>query len=308
MAAYLTTHPPVRDQWYTRRNRPLTGCTVLHTAEGVLDTIGPDTGAENTAEFIRRRTSPGSYHDLCDSDSALQLVEYVHGAYHDGTGSNNWALSISWALRTTDWRTMTPARRAAFLARGAQAFVRQQAYRRSIGAPLTELRRISKAQSDAGLSGFIGHGERDPGRRSDPGTIPPNLFPWDEWFRACREALGGQPAPTPDPLEDDMLMQLRRDSETGAMYLTHPAGRFYHLRSQAYVTLAVARQVCKLPAIPMRTNEVNWLRNEVIRPAIPATASGDVETFAEELTEEDVLAILDAEGIALITEEQLAGD
>lgn len=211
--AYLDDHPPVRDQWWEKRNRALTGCTVLHTAESVMDTVGPDTGAEAVAEFIRTRTTPGSYHDLCDSDTALALVDYSHGAYHDGTGSNNWALSISWACRTSDWRAMTPERRRAFLRMGARAFIRQQAYRRSVGAPATELRRITKAQSDAGMSGFIAHGDRDPGRRTDPGIAPPNLFPWDEWFDVLREELGGG-TPPPAVLEEDDMFLMRNAKGT----------------------------------------------------------------------------------------------
>lgn len=191
MAAYLTVNPPVRDQWYSRRNRPLTGCTVLHTSEGVLDTIGPDTGAEGLASFIRNRTTPGSYHDIADSDSWIHLVEYAHGAYHDGTGSNNWALSLSFACRTTDWARMPAGQRAGFLRQGARAFLAQQAYRKSIGAPLTELRLITKAQSDAGVSGFTYHGYRDPGRRTDPGVAAPNLFPIAEFITAIRAELGG---------------------------------------------------------------------------------------------------------------------
>jgi hypothetical protein len=188
---YLEQHRPVRQQWYERRNRPLTGCTVLHTAESVMDTVGPDTGAEAVAEFIRTRTTAGSYHDLCDGDSWVPLIGWDHGAFHDGTGSNNWALSISWACRTTDWRRMTPERRRGFLRQGARAFAAQQAYRRSVGAPLTELRRITKAQSDAGASGFIAHGDRDPGRRTDPGIKAPDLFPWDEWLDECLAAVAG---------------------------------------------------------------------------------------------------------------------
>lgn len=204
--AWLDVHKPVRDQWYAKRNRPLTGCTVLHTAESVMDNLGPDTGAEAVAEFIRTRTTPGSYHDLCDSDTAIELVDYNRGAYHDGTGSNNWALSISWACRTTDWAKMTPQKRRAFLRQGAIAFARQQGYRRLIGAPLTELRLITKAQSDRGESGFIYHGHRDPGRRSDPGTTASAPFPFAEFVAECLVVLRGA-APIPAPslvLEDDM--------------------------------------------------------------------------------------------------------
>lgn len=191
MGAYLTDHPPLRKggQWYDKRNRPLTGCTALHTAESVMDTLGPDTGAENVAEFIRTRSDPGSYHDLVDADSWIPLVDLKHAAFHDGTGSNNWALSLSFACRTTDWARMTPEKRRGFLHQGARAFANQQLYRRHVGAPLTRLRLISKAQSDRGESGFIYHGLRDPGRRTDPGVKAPHLFPLDEFLAECRAEL-----------------------------------------------------------------------------------------------------------------------
>lgn len=204
MAAYLTVHPPVRDQWYERRTRALTGCTVLHSAENAFDEIGADNGAEGVAEFCRTRTTPGSYHDIVDSDTAIYLVDYVHGAYHDGTGSNNWALSLSFAVRTIDWARMTATKRAAILRQGALRFVAQQQWRKANGFPLTRLRYITKAQSDAGESGLCCHGWRDPGRRSDPGVNAPDLFPFDEFLAACGAALGELMPDHPDALEDDM--------------------------------------------------------------------------------------------------------
>jgi hypothetical protein len=41
-------------------------------------------------------------------------------------------------------------------------------------------RRITKAQSDAGMSGFIPHSDRDPAQRKDPGAG----FPWDGFLSA----------------------------------------------------------------------------------------------------------------------------
>lgn len=194
MGAYLIDHPPRISQFSSRTNwrpsRP-TGLIVLHTAESVMDTVGPDTGAEAVAEFIRNRTSYGSYHDLVDSDSVITLVPYELGAYQDGTGSNGMALSISFACATTDWRRMSPEKRQSFLRQGARAFVQQQAWLKAHGYPTTPLRLLTKAQSDAGLSGFIYHGTRDPGRRTDPGVNPPDVFPWNEWVDQCRVALGG---------------------------------------------------------------------------------------------------------------------
>lgn len=206
MGAYLTDNKPTVSQWYATRRLPLTGCTVLHTAESIMDAIGPDTGAEAVAKFIQGRTTAGSYHDLVDSDSWIPLVDLRHGAFHDGTGSNNWALSLSFACRTSDWRAMTPEKRRGFLHQGARAFVNQQLYRQATGAPLTRLRLISKSQSDIGMSGLTYHGLRDPGRRSDPGVAAPNMFPLAEFITECRAELARTMPNHPDapPREDDM--------------------------------------------------------------------------------------------------------
>lgn len=207
MGAYLIDHPPARSQWFREPRARLTGCTVLHDTESIFDAIGEDTGAENVAAWIRRRSNPGSYHDLVDSDSWVHLIPWHLAAFHDGTGSNHWALSLSFACRTVDWARMAPAKRAGMLAQGARAFAAQQVYRKQVWAPYTRLRVISKRQSDAGHSGFIGHGHRDPGRRSDPGTIPPHIFPWQEWLDACRTELGRHPglADHPDAPQEDQL-------------------------------------------------------------------------------------------------------
>lgn len=204
MAAYLTGKKLGTQQWYATRNRPLTGCTMLHTSEGVMDTIGPDTGAEALAEFIRTRTTAGSYHDVADADSSIHLIEYAHGAFHDATGSNNWALSLSFACHTIDWARMTPEKRRGFLWQGALRFLAQQQWRKANRAPLTRLRYITKAQSDAGESGFCCHGWRDPSRRTDPGTTPAAQFPFDEWLAVCAQALAQHMPDHPDAAGDDM--------------------------------------------------------------------------------------------------------
>lgn len=218
MGIYLIDHPPLRGgggQFRSpRRGRP-TGLVVIHTAENIMDSVGPDTGAEAVADFIRRRSDPGSYHDLCDSDSALQLVRYSDEAYHDGTGSNPYALSISFACKTSDWRRMSPRQLDGFLRSGAEAFARQQAWLRSNGYPMTPLRRITKPQSDVGQPGCIAHGDRDPGRRSDPGIIAPNLFPWERFFELCAATMDNGPGPTPGIEEDDDMPHMVRNAVTG---------------------------------------------------------------------------------------------
>lgn len=191
MSVYLRDNPPVRSQFNSPRRARPTGLVVIHTAENVLDTITPDTGAEAVANFIRTRTTPGSYHDIADSDSSLQLVRYEDEAYQDGTGSNPYALSISFALRTTDWAGLSAERRRAFLTNGAQAFARQYRWLESNGFPTPRFVTLTREQSSAGHPGFISHALRDPARRTDPGTN----FPWHEWIDVCRESVGGIPAP-----------------------------------------------------------------------------------------------------------------
>jgi hypothetical protein len=208
--AWLRDNPPVRSQFRSPRRlhlspKPgrLTGCTVLHTAESVADLVGPDASAEGVARFIRNRTDPGSYHDLVDRDSTVQLVRYGDEAFQDGTGSNPWAMSISWALKAADWPRLSTKQRDEYLLQGAVAFRRQQAWLRLHLHPTTPLRRISKPLSDAGAAGFISHGERDPGRRSDPGRD----FPWARWF----QVLGSKEDDDMTPEQDAMLRQVHAE-------------------------------------------------------------------------------------------------
>lgn len=211
MSTYLQDHPPRRSQCRWERRQTPTGLTVVHTAESALDVIAPDTGAENVARYIATRTDPGSYHDLVDSDSALQLLPYDAEAYQDGTGSNPYALSISFACRGSDWPRMATARRDAFLKHGASAFGRQQAWLAEHDYPATPLRRITRSESARGLPGFISHGDRDPWRRTDPGPG----FPWERFFELCSYVVAQPPPDDPSyPSEDDV--DLYRDTRPGA--------------------------------------------------------------------------------------------
>ena len=224
--AWLHDNPPARSQYRSpRRDRPR-GVIVLHTSESVMDTVGPDTGAENVARFIQRRSDPGSYHDLCDSDSTVHLVDYDDEAYHDGTGSNRWSTSVAWACATTDWARMAPDRRRAFLYQGAKAAAAQARHTHARTGVTIPARRITKAESDRGTPGFIAHGDRDPGRRTDPG-VRPDVFPFDEFFDLYTAEMGGtseEDDMTPD--QDKRLKDvetdvdaLKRGNEVNLAYL-----------------------------------------------------------------------------------------
>lgn len=200
--AYLDDHPPARTQFRRRYATP-TGLIVMHTAESALDAIGEDTGAEGVADFIRRRSDPGSYHRLVDSDSIVPLVRFEMAAYGDGTGSNEFAIHLSFACRASDWPGMDPGRREAYLVNGARAAREAATWLEREHGITVPARRVTRPQSDQRAAGFISHGERDPGRRTDPGPA----FPWDRFLTLYAQ-------------EDDMTPQqetlLRQAAEQSA--------------------------------------------------------------------------------------------
>lgn len=183
--AYLDQHPPARSQFRCPRRATPSGVVVVHTAESTPDVVATDGGAEAVARFIQGRSDPGSYHDLCDSDSSIQLVRYECEAFHDGTGSNPHSYGVSaatradfWALAPAEWRNGCVRQMAAAAAR----YARWVKSRHGITIPA---RRINRSQSELRIPGFISHAERDPARRSDPGAG----FPWDRFLATYAEFM-----------------------------------------------------------------------------------------------------------------------
>jgi len=198
MPAWLRDNPPARSQYRSPRRARPTGLIVVHTAESVLDKIGPDTGAEAVARFIQGRATPGSYHVLVDSDSIIELIDFEDEAYGDGTGSNLYAMHLSAACRTTDWTQMAPAQRAGFIDNMAAAAQEYAGWIEARYGVIIPAHRVTRAQSAAGLAGFISHGERDPGRRSDPGAD----FPWADFLAAFAD----EAPPATQPTETEVIV------------------------------------------------------------------------------------------------------
>lgn len=196
MTAYLVANPPRIPQFRNPRRARPSGVVVVHTAESFPDEVGPDDGAENVARFIRDRTNYGSYHDLADSDSIINLVPYGAEAYHDGTGSNPHSYGVSAATQAHRWPTLPREWVEATVINMARAAARYARWIKTEHGVTIPARRITRAQSDAGVPGFLSHGERDPGRRSDPGQA----FPWEFFLNAYESIMNGN-----DPQEDDIM-------------------------------------------------------------------------------------------------------
>lgn len=202
MGFYLVDHPPSRSQFRTSRRAAERGVVVVHTAESTPDYVAFDGGAEAVANFIRTRTDVGSYHELADSDSSVPMVPDHSEAFGDGTGSNPWAWHLSVATRADVWPLAPPSWRDGAVEQAAQAaagYAHRLHARTGIVIPA---RRITRAESEAGVPGFVSHGDRDPGRRHDPG----DGFPWDAFLARYADLtadLNDPPAPLPSE-EDDM--------------------------------------------------------------------------------------------------------
>lgn len=211
MSTYLEQHSPRQTQFRRPRRAKPSGLIVMHTAESVMDTVGPDTGAENVARFIEGRDDYGSYHTLVDSDSMVRLVPYDAEAYGDGTGSNPFAIHISFALSAADWAKMSKAEQDEYLANGAKAAAHAARWLKAehgIDVPPIQ---ITREASERRMAGFISHGARDPERRSDPGAS----FPWARFLDMFEQEMN--PAP-PKPTKAERK-KARQKLESVAVWL-----------------------------------------------------------------------------------------
>jgi len=197
--SYLLGYNPGTQQWgYPRRGgAQLSGTIIVHTAECAADNVGEDTSAEGCARMIANRADYGSYHRLVDSDSIIDMLPWEYEAWQDSE-TNNWAVGISAALRTSDWAVMPADRRDRVyrnLAACAADFVRYMAGK-GVTVPL---RRISGAEARARVPGFCAHGDSGIAR-SDPGAN----FDWALFFAYTQAALDGSLTYASTILGDDM--------------------------------------------------------------------------------------------------------
>jgi hypothetical protein len=221
VSSYLEDHPPARRQFYCPRRDGTepSGVVAVHTAENTPDYVAFDGGAEAVANFIQHRDTPGSYHDLVDSDSRINLVRYECEAFHDGTGTNRHSYGLSAATRADVWPLAPQAWRDACvhnMALAAANYARWLRARRGITIPA---RWVTADQARAKVPGFVRHSQLDPTRRSDPGVHFPGPT-----FLAQYAASIGAPAPAPPPAPAPIggsvtvnLPILRRGNRGGAV-------------------------------------------------------------------------------------------
>lgn len=180
---YLEQHPPARTQWNNRRRKE-TGLVVVHTAESPWRN-----GALAVAEVIRRRSGPNSaasYHVLIGKAAeTIQLIDWANRAFHVGVGDlNSMSMGLSFAVYAAEWDNLDDDEIDAMLT-AAATVVLEYAAARGLDIPA---RHVTGDQAKAGLSGFVGHGELDPGRRTDPGE----QFRWARFLAIYGDLKNGR--------------------------------------------------------------------------------------------------------------------
>lgn len=157
----------------------LSGTCIVHTSEGAWQA-----GVASLTNLVRTRSDYGCYHRAVDWQDIALYYPWEWETWQDSE-TNNWAVGISAACRTTDWGNMPADVEEGYyrnLATCAADFVKYMATK-GVTVPL---RRISGAEARARVPGFAAHGDSGVGR-TDPGVN----FSWTRFFQYTSEALGG---------------------------------------------------------------------------------------------------------------------
>lgn len=205
---YLIANPAVRDQFSARLIAEYGGVGI-HTAEGAMDDVGPDTGAENVASFISTRTGAGSYSCIGDSDSTVVMIPDNLAAYHVaaadkwGTNLRHGTWSYSFATRADQWgRNPTWDARAIRLGgRQVGDYLLRLQLRDGVD-PSRSLRWLDHDQTLARQPGLWLHGVAQPGDRSDAWVRSPMRSAYElRLLDEISNRIYPEPSPpTPPPL------------------------------------------------------------------------------------------------------------
>lgn len=116
MSYYLLDNPPKSRQFYTTRNTSPTWAVGVHTSEGAT---GPGS-ARALAAFIARRSDPGSYAVIVDSEETVYLVPPEYTSFSvavSGYNSRTWHICL--AGRSAELSPDDPNTRAMITRAGA---------------------------------------------------------------------------------------------------------------------------------------------------------------------------------------------
>lgn len=206
MSGYIMLDTPNRAQpqgTYPRRGgAKLSGTCIVHTSEGNWQA-----GVDSLTNLVRNRADWGCYHRACDWEDIALYYPWEWETWQD-TETNNWAVGIAAACRTTDWVTMPADVREGYyrnLGIMAADFVTYMRDQYGITVPL---RRLTGAEARARVPGFAAHGDSGISR-SDPGRD----FDWAKFFAYTAQALTGSLNYASESITPEDFMATMSDQE-----------------------------------------------------------------------------------------------
>lgn len=265
MGYYLLDNPPRSPQFYPSRSNTPTYAIGVHTSEGPT---GPGS-ARNLAAFIARRSDPGSYHAIVDSEETVVLVPPDYTTFSvaaSGYNSRTWHICLagrSAELSPDDPNTQAMIVRAGEAIRGLWTL---------LGIPLSNAQWVG---TDAlNRPGLFCHGTVQPWDRSDAWSTHPDQARLDQLLINAITP----PAPIPPtPEEDEMKRYLLRGDKSGEIYLADaglgwkwhiPAGQ---LQNVAWVIGQAGGQLLIFPGSNtiIVEGQTVWVADQAFVDAIP---------------------------------------
>ena len=268
MSFYLLDHPPASPQFYPSRANTPTWAVSVHTSEG---STGPGT-ALGLAQFIARRSDPGSYAVIVDSETTIDMVPPLYTTYSvAAAGYNSRTWSICLTGRSRDLSPNDP-NTLAMIGRAGRAIFELWTL---VGVNIPDA--LAWIGTDAlKRPGLFCHGDVQPWDRTDAWSIHPERPDLDLLLVKAIAANIPQPLPT---LEDEMNRYLIRGNKAGEVYLADaglgwkwhiPAGQ---LPNVAYAVAVGGGHIITPPgAQTIIVEGLNvWVADQAFVDAIPRT-------------------------------------
>lgn len=179
----LVDNPPATAQgtFPRRGGNRLSGTCIVHTSEGAWQA-----GVDSLTRLVSTRSDYGCYHQACDWEDIAKYYPWEWEAWQDSE-TNNWAVGIAAACKTTDWRIMPADISEGYYRNMAAMAVDFINYMKNTYNITVPVRRITGAEARARVPGFCAHGDSGVSR-SDPGVD----FDWGRFFRYINDALSGK--------------------------------------------------------------------------------------------------------------------
>jgi len=264
MGYYLIDNPPASPQFYPSRSNTPTYAVGVHTSEGPT---GPGS-ARNLAAFIAKRSDPGSYACIVDSEETVVMVPPDYTTFSvaaSGYNSRTWHICL--AGRSSELDPDDPNTQS-MISRAGEAI---NALWNLLGIPLSNAEWVGTAALER--PGLFCHGDVQPWDRSDAWSTHPDRARLDQLLI---NAIN--PPIPPTPQDDEMKRYLIKGKNRPDVFLCDaglgwkwhiPAGQ---MKNVVYVITQPSGGQFLIPAganTVVVEGQTVWVADQAFTDAIP---------------------------------------